>query len=89
MKGYKYKLIENQLIYNNRGVTQKIAFTVFANFSNCSTDSITCDYVQFDQKNVQSVNTPFKFNGTHLVRIDKKAIPLGSYRYYVACTYDS
>ena len=34
------------------------------------------------------VNTPFKYNGTHLVRIDKKPIPLGSYQYYLACTYN-
>ena len=62
---------------------------VFSNFKNCTTDSYTCVYVQFDSKNVRSINTPFKFNGTHLVRIDKKPIPLGSYRYYVACTYNS
>ena len=38
---------------------------------------------------MRSIDTPFIFNGTHLVRIDKNPIPLGYYRYFVACTYNS
>jgi hypothetical protein len=45
-------------------------------------------YVQFDSKNVRKIDTPFKYNGTHLARNDKNPIPLGSYRYYLACTYN-
>ena len=61
---------------------------VFSNFKNCTTDSITCVYVQYNSKNVKTVNTPFKFNGTSLVRINKNPIPLGIYTYQVFCKYN-
>jgi len=61
---------------------------LYTNFNTCPTDTMTCVYVQFDSKNVRKIDTPFKYNGTHLARNDKNPIPLGSYRYYLACTYN-
>ena len=33
-------------------------------------------------------DTPFKYNGTSLVRINKNPIPLGIYTYQVFCKYN-
>ena len=49
---------------------------------------MTCAYYQYDSNFNLKIDTPFKFNGTSLVRIDMNPIPLGLYYYKAVCTYN-
>ena len=47
-----------------------------------------CKFHQYDSNNNHEIDTYFKFNGTDLVRIHTNPIPLGLYKYQIACKYN-